>query len=1331
MNQSPLDALADRIARIGRRDSDTALGSTVAVPSETQRVAGMVDQAIAAMDEILKRNEDKTAQALNAVAQWMERQSAETSAKNGSNDTAMARTLSLLVGRLEEIDEKINKQPDAAAAPLREAISRIEGRLDTLGKMSGGRPSETVSKSLKDLDGRLAEIAHRLEHPVRNDKAAPINEIETKLGAILEALNRQSEAGKAKSTRGAAPFPARRSPIDMRRALTQGDLSGALADISSRQKDLDADATRQRLRALGARLDGRFGTPATSDAIDDIKSQITGLAQKLEKGDRTGGDLSLKTVQSELQAISAALKDSAPRKQMSAIEDAIEKLSEKIADTRGQGVNGTLLQPLERQLSDIRTMLESNRDSEHLLELARDIQAMKRRMERVPDRAVDNDALRELQTQTAEIRSYVVKSAQKSTGLEALEQRIAAIADRMEYAAATEKNDHTLLADIGARIDRVHRVVETSPASSIDLSPLEGMIGKLNAKIDAIAAGTASPDIEAAIKALEQRLGATRPDKHQGEVKDLLRTISARLDAADAFSPRSDDDVARILRTLDTKIEQIQLHPPVQAELEKLIRSVEDKIEAMQSRVPDAGQFDRLVSDLAAQMERAQSPGASEATLDALHAEISRLAQRLEQTDGQFSTLGTLDRSISDIFSQLDTVKHASTEAAERAAREAVESAMARFSVPNGMVDDDVKQLVRQFTNVKSAQDETDRRTQATLEAVNDTLETIVERLAMIETEMSGERQSGRPARVRTAAAAEPAALFQPSAAMNPGEAAFAPPMFAAPMMAPMTAAPVTAASMMPTPDDLTPMFATPGMPKRAPASLSHEDDFAPLAPDTETDPRSPAVSPSFSAAMERPGTRLESELNDSARALKVAALAPSIDPDLPLEPGAGRPVPGPAAGADPAVEDSERDHMGRMQTARAKFIDAARRAAQAAAEQSADRLDEQGGDPRSTVHGETRKGIKGSISQYRKPLLLGLAAIVVAAGGLSAYKSRHLVFNAIEGKTGTQAGKPAILPTSQAAPSAATVQESETKSSANPDTLTQPAIIATPASTPSLPSPSPEETGKPKVSVAPSQAADPMVVGAISARKLPTLALPTPKPQGAIGVASIGTTPASEVTVEALRAQAESGSMKAQYELGSRYLDGRGAIPDVKLAVQWLEKAAANGFAPAQYRLGSLYRDGKGIKNDVKLAYAWFKRAAEQGNARAMHNLAVVLAEGSNGAPDYAAAAEWFRKAAEFGVKDSQFNVAILYARGLGTQQDLVQSFKWFAAAADLGDEDAAKKRDEVAAKLGPEKLAEAKAAALGYRPKPLDPLVNDLQLISQSKPVASAPQPAQPARG
>jgi localization factor PodJL len=94
------------------------------------------------------------------------------------------------------------------------------------------------------------------------------------------------------------------------------------------------------------------------------------------------------------------------------------------------------------------------------------------------------------------------------------------------------------------------------------------------------------------------------------------------------------------------------------------------------------------------------------------------------------------------------------------------------------------------------------------------------------------------------------------------------------------------------------------------------------------------------------------------------------------------------------------------------------------------------------------------------------------------------------------------------------------------------------------------------------------------------------------------------------------------------------------------------------------------------------------------MHNLAVLYAEGIDGAPDFKVAGQWFRRAAQHSVADSQYNLGILHARGLGVEQNLAESYKWFALAAQQGDKDAAKKRDDVEARLDQQALVAAKLA-------------------------------------
>ena len=61
------------------------------------------------------------------------------------------------------------------------------------------------------------------------------------------------------------------------------------------------------------------------------------------------------------------------------------------------------------------------------------------------------------------------------------------------------------------------------------------------------------------------------------------------------------------------------------------------------------------------------------------------------------------------------------------------------------------------------------------------------------------------------------------------------------------------------------------------------------------------------------------------------------------------------------------------------------------------------------------------------------------------------------------------------------------------------------------------------------------------------------------------------EKQFEYFKRRAEEGSDHAQYELGMRYLNGKGTSPDEKLAKEWLAKAAKQGNTQAAKKLTEL----------------------------------------------------------------------------------------------------------------------------------------------------------------
>ena len=441
--------------------------------------------------------------------------------------------------------------------------------------------------------------------------------------------------------------------------------------------------------------------------------------------------------------------------------------------------------------------------------------------------------------------------------------------------------------------------------------------------------------------------------------------------------------------------------------------------------------------------------------------------------------------------------------------------------------------------------------------------------------------------------------------------------------------------------------------------------------------------------------------------------ILPASLEEILLEPGAARPRPG-TTGANP---DANLD-------VKASFIAAARRAAQAAAAEAAANAKVKGrggareGSLASRVEG-AKDGLaarmKGAVSKHRRPLLLGLAAIVLALGAFQTLGTLGLFGESPPAKA------PAVKSEARIAAPAPAPAPAIDPVEAAPSQLAEPAPkTEEPKTTQAISSPAAARSE----AVAPASKAEERAAVATPGRfepKAPVMSLPggftplqitpaAPATTGAIdprpaatpiaNVAAVGDIPSPQ-GLGGLRQAALAGDPVAVYDLAARLAEGRGVTRDLKLAAKLFEKAAANGVVPAQYRIGNQYEKGLGVTRDLALAKGWYERAAEKGNARAMHNLAVLLAEGgSDRKPDYAAAAESFRKAAEHGVKDSQYNLAVLLARGLGVAQNLARSYTWFAIVAAQGDEDAGRKRDEVGARLSAADLAAAKAAAEGFKP-------------------------------
>jgi TPR repeat protein len=124
-----------------------------------------------------------------------------------------------------------------------------------------------------------------------------------------------------------------------------------------------------------------------------------------------------------------------------------------------------------------------------------------------------------------------------------------------------------------------------------------------------------------------------------------------------------------------------------------------------------------------------------------------------------------------------------------------------------------------------------------------------------------------------------------------------------------------------------------------------------------------------------------------------------------------------------------------------------------------------------------------------------------------------------------------------------------------------------------------------------------------------------------------------------------------------------------------------------------------KGMKayrsNDDATALKEWRPLAEQGHAEAQFRLGWMYDNGRGVTQDYAEAVKWYRKSAEQGHAEAQYWLGSLYGVGLGVLQDLIAAHMWNSIAAANGDTAGGERRENIAGKLSPSELAEARKRA------------------------------------
>jgi localization factor PodJL len=738
--------------------------------------------------------------------------------------------------------------------------------------------------------------------------------------------------------------------------------------------------------------------------------------------------------------------------------------------------------------------------------------------------------------------------------LAGLEQQLRQINTQMEtlrQPCSLDKAVDTLrddLAEIGVMVQ------DAMPRKAVEA--LEGEVRKLASRVELIGGNPQDP---AAIEQLEGAIVA-------------MRGIVSHVASNDALAKLSEE-----VRAIGDKVEQAA-NPAgsgVLSALEGRIAMLADALEARNrngQNVPH--QLETVVAGLVDKIERVQLTRGDQVALGHLEDRIAKLVEKLDASDARLNQLESIERGLADLLVHLEHQRAPSLAHA-------------------GAASPDMDALSREVADLKQS----GKTTQDSLEVVHGTLGQVVDRLAMIETDMR----------------ARPAAIDEPLPARLPSPLSAASAMLKEPAAAAFDEAAATPAAETP----------------RSPKSM------APPAP--ERRPIDPNLPPDHPL---EPGSGATRGRGPGSPADRIAASEAAL------------------AGARPPVVPDPAGGKANFIAAARRAAQAAGREAPAKNDQSAPAEPASTGGKLTGRSGMLRGLLGGAAAVLVVLASLHIARSFLGSSDVAQVTAPSVPSQTSATTTpepsppaAIEPEPPASLP-APAEPPTTTGRQSTLFPAVDGTTITTPApgiILPVP---PRNSPPATERdatgtvaqlarTGAAPTPSAPAAAATTMdKLSAAFSNALRTAATkgdPAAQYEVALRYAEgRGVTQNLTEAAEWFERAAKQGLVPAQFRLGGFYEKGLGVTKNLETARRFYAAAGEAGNAKALHNLAVLYAEGIEGKPDYQTAAKWFRKAADYGVTDSQYNLAILYARGIGVEQNLAEAYKWFVLAARDGDADA-----------------------------------------------------------------------------------------------
>ncbi len=778
---------------------------------------------------------------------------------------------------------------------------------------------------------------------------------------------------------------------------------------------------------------------------------------------------------------------------------------------------------------------------QHLRHITSQIEALRQQPQLEEGIAALRQALSEI--------ARTLLDAMPRRAIEALEGEVRALAARLDSTRQAGVDTNTL-----ATVERGLAEVRDTLRTLTPAENLEGFreaVHSLAKKVDML--GTSGPDanafqqLQSAISALRGIVSHVASNEALEQLAGEVHALGQKIDSV-AATAGGGVDHSNALEILDQRVAHIA--------------------DALESRVQNGGsvppQLEAVIQGLTDKIERLQHSRGDDAAFAPLENRVAQLVEKLDASGARFSQLEAIERGLADLLTHIEHQRAAGAQAAA--------------PQMDGLQRDMM-------------------RTQTSLEAVHGTLGHVVDRLAMLESDMRETRTQPQP---------QSQQHFQPEP--QPQPYVQSPPLFE-PEQHPQM--PPAARLEMAAPAVERPIFAEP-----------------PAAAEASPPPSREIAHAQAAAAMARANPR-------TVR----APIDPNLPPDEPLEPGMG------AGRGRFAVSPADRIAASEAALGRAKpaaddgnksnFIAAARRAARAAASEPTT------ADLRAAAfQSEVEEKASKSFSQRMRQLFVGASVILIAGGALriainlmdTGDAPSNTEIASSSATNTTEAKSPVGTPSPMAAAPPAPALEMPSSNDVTGSILSPAPTSQSYSLPPSLALPSP-----PSTPTTPHAEKLPPAIGGPALRSAAMAGDAAAEYEIGLRYAEgRGVAANAAEAVRWLEFAAKQGLAMAQFRLAGFYEKGMGVKKDIETARRLYRTAAEQGNAKAMHNLAVLYAEGAAVKPDYRTAAQWFRQAADHGVADSQYNLAILYARGIGVDQNLVESYKWFALAADQGDADA-----------------------------------------------------------------------------------------------